>query len=167
MTGRLLLKILLFGFIAVSVGTALHKAALSRAAALKARPAAPAAAPAQALPRAEAARNTAVVYYFYTNTRCSSCTKLEAYTREAVETRLAAGHKGWRVEFRGVNVEEPANAHFKQDYWLSSKAVVVQKFSGDKPLDWARLDKVWTLLDDKAAFLDYVAAETRKALEKK
>lgn len=171
MTGRLLLKVLLFGFIAAGIGSMLHKSALSRAAALKARPAAAAA---QAAPGtapmkapAAAAQSTAVVYYFYTDTRCSSCTKLEAYTREAVEKRLAGGYKNWRVEFRGVNVDEPANAHFTQDYWLNSKAVIVQKFSGQKPLDWGKLDRVWTLLDDKAAYLDYVEAETRKLLDKK
>lgn len=168
MTGRLLLKALLFGFIAVSVGSILHKSAASRAAALKARP--PAAASAQAAPvkgPAGAGQSTAVVYYFYTNTRCSSCTQLEAYTREAVETLLSAGYKGWRVEFRAVNVEEPGNEHFTQDYRLESKAVIVQKFAGGKPLDWVRLDKVWTLLGDNAAFVDYVAAETRRALDKK
>ncbi|OGR81346.1 MAG: hypothetical protein A2X32_11010 [Elusimicrobia bacterium GWC2_64_44] len=167
MTGRLLLKVLLFGFIAAGVGSMLHKSALSRAAALKARPAAAAAHAAPVKASAGVSQNTAVVYYFYTNTRCASCTQLEAYTREAVETLLSAGYKGWRVEFKGVNVEEPGNEHFTQDYRLESKAVIVQKFSGGKPLDWVKLDKVWILLGDNAAFVNYVAAETRQALDKK
>lgn len=167
MTGRLLLKVLLFGFIAAGVGSMLHKSALSRAAALKARPAAAAAQAAPVKAAAGISQNTAVVYYFYTNTRCASCTRLEAYTREAVETLLSAGYKGWRVEFRGVNVEEAGGEHFAQDYRLESKAVIVQKFAGGKPLDWVKLDKVWTLLGDKAAFVSYVAAETRRALDKK
>lgn len=165
MTGRLLLKAALFGFVAVSVGSMLHKAALSRAAALKPGPAAQAA-QAAASPQPGIAQRTAVIYYFYTNTRCASCTQLEAYTRETVDTLLSAGYKGWRVEFRGVNVEEPANAHFIGEYSLESKAVVVQKFYGAKPLDWAKLDKAWTLLGDRAAFVNYVAAETRRALDK-
>lgn len=166
MTGRLLLKLLLFGFIAASIGSMLHKAASSKAAALKARPAAAAA---QAAPASgpAAAQNSAVVYYFYTNTRCASCLNLEAYTRETVDTLLSAGYKGWRVEFRAVNVEEPGNEHFTRDYGLEAKSVVVQKFAGGNRLDWVKLDKVWTLLGDRAAFVNYVAAETRKALDKK
>lgn len=166
MTGRLLLKVLLFGFIAASVGSMLHKAASSKAAALKARPAAAAAQAAPVKGPAAAAQSKAVVYYFYTNTRCASCTQLEAYTREAVETLLSAGYKGWHVEFRAVNVEEPGNEHFTQDYRLESKSVIVQKFAGGKPLDWVKLDRVWTLLGDNAAFVNYVAAETRQVLDK-
>ncbi len=110
---------------------------------------------------------TAVVYYFYTNTRCSSCKTIEAYTREAVATKLAAGYKDWKIEFKGVNVDEEPNKHFVQDYWLNSKSVVVQKFSGEKALNWGKLDKVWQLLGDKDAFMNYVSDETRKLLDSK
>lgn len=110
---------------------------------------------------------TAVVYYFYTNTRCSSCMTIEAYTREAVATKLAAGYKDWKIEFKGVNVEDEPNKHFIQDYWLNSKSVVVQKFSGGKPLKWAKLEKVWQLLGDKFVFMNYVANETQKLLDEK
>jgi hypothetical protein len=116
-------------------------------------------------PAAEA--KTAVVYYFYTNTRCSSCQTIEAYTREAVTNRLAAGYKDWRVEFRGVNIDDKANEHFVQDYWLNSKAVIVQKFSDGKALKWGKLDRVWTLIGDKEAFTAYVVAETQKLLDEK
>ncbi len=121
--------------------------------------------------KARAAKNaevkTAVVYYFYTNTRCSSCKTIEAYTREAVATKLAAGYKDWKIEFKGVNVDEEPNKHFVQDYWLNSKSVVVQKFSGEKVLNWGKLDKVWQLLGDKDAFMNYVADETHKLLDAK
>ena len=110
---------------------------------------------------------TAVVYYFYTNTRCYSCKTIEAYTREAVATKLAAGYKDWKIEFKGVNVDEEPNKHFVQDYWLNSKSVVVQKFSGEKVLNWGKLEKVWQLLGDKDAFMNYVADETHKLLDAK
>ncbi|MDD2806866.1 MAG: nitrophenyl compound nitroreductase subunit ArsF family protein, partial [Elusimicrobiales bacterium] len=143
-----------------------------------AAPAAPAAAPAAdevakpavktpaAALKASAAK-TALVYYFYTDTRCSSCQTIEAYTKEAVEKNFAADYKGWRVAFKGVNLDEEPNAHFKQDYQLDSKSVVVQKFSGDKALKWGKLEKVWQLLGDKAAFMEYVSAETHKLLDEK
>lgn len=172
------LKYILTGFVAVSALAAVYKAVgpacCGGAAAQPEETAAPAALPAQARPPAPApagkppaAVNTAVVYYFYTDTRCTSCTTIEAYTREAVEDKLAAGYKGWRVEFRGVNIDEKHNDHFIRDYWLSSKAVIVQKFSGDKALNWAKLDRVWTLIGDKEAFMSYVVSETYKLLDEK
>ncbi|HAT71705.1 MAG TPA: hypothetical protein DCS63_02685 [Elusimicrobia bacterium] len=172
MTGKAAVRLLLFGFVALSAGIAVYKASSSSAglkepaSAAAAQPPArePAAAPAR--PRKKAAESRkAVVYYFYTNTRCSSCQTIEAYTREAVAARLAAGYKGWKIEFRGVNVDEAANGHFVQDYWLNSKAVIVQKFAGDKTLNWGKLDKVWTLIGDKEKFMDYVASETRRLLD--
>lgn len=178
MPGRVkALKFALLAFVAVSIGAAIYKAlpsgsgdssaaAVPEAAAAPAAKAAPAVKQAAAAP-AKAAQKTAVVYYFYTDTRCSSCKTIEAYTREAVAARLASGYKDWKIEFRGVNVDEEPNKHFVQDYWLNSKSVVVQKFAGEKTLNWAKLDKVWQLLGDKDAFINYVADETHKVLDSK
>lgn len=174
MSGRRLARYVLFSFVAVSIAAAAYKAAGplggGGSGALAETPAAASVEPEQAASqpvKKALAPKTALVYYFYTNTRCSSCTTIETYTREAVEKKLSAGYKGWTVEFRGVNIEEKANGHFAQDYWLSSKAVIVQKFSEGKPLNWGKLDKVWTLLGDKEAFMNYVADETRRLLDAK
>lgn len=168
-------KFVLLAFVAVSIGAAVYKVVgppCGCAAGAAAEPAAAAVAaePAPAVPpvkKQAAAAKTATVYYFYTNARCSSCTTIEAYTREAVEKELSAGYKGWTVAFKGVNIEEKANEHFVQDYWLNSKAVVVQKFSGGKALNWGKLDKVWTLTGDKDAFIAYIVEETGKLLDQK
>lgn len=174
-------KYVLIAFVAVSIGAAVYKmlpccsgdkeraAPVGTAAAVPApaekAEAKTAAAPVKVKAGKTAEAKTAVVYYFYTDTRCSSCKTLEAYTREAVAARLAAGYKDWKIEFRGVNVDEEPNKHFVQDYWLNSKSVVVQKYAGGKALNWSRLDKVWQLLGDKDAFMNYVADETRKLLD--
>jgi hypothetical protein len=132
------------------------------------KPATPQAVKAPAHPaKNQKAEKTAVVYYFYTNTRCSSCKTIEAYTCEAVEKNLSAGYNGWKIAFKGVNIEEEPYKHFVQDYWLNTKSVVVQKFSGDKPLKWGKLEKVWQLLGDKEAFINYVTGETHKLLDEK
>lgn len=110
---------------------------------------------------------TAVVYYFHTTFRCHSCTMLETYTREAVEKNFASHYKGWKIEFVSVNVEEPSHRHFIQDYRLNAKSVIVQKFEGNKPMDWINLDKVWYLVGNKESFINYVTEEIRKLLDKK
>ena len=168
------LKFLLMGFVVLSVAAAAYKIIVApccpagKAAELPVVPAAvePAAKVPAAVKKA-AEEKTALVYYFYTNTRCSSCKTIEAYTREAVEKNFTAGYKGWKVVFKGVNLDETPNAHFKQDYWLNSKSVVVQKFSGEKALKWGKLEEVWQLLGDKKAFIDYITAETHKLLDEK
>ncbi len=176
-------KYALLAFVAVSIAAAAYKiggphwaenktpgpAALT--AVPQPAPVKPAAQPevktAAASAKSRIAAKTAIVYYFYTNTRCSSCKTIEAYTREAVEKSFTSDYKGWQVIFKGINVEEEPDKHFVQDYWLNSKSVVVQKFSGDKPLKYTKLEKVWQLLGDKAAFVDYITAETHKLLDEK
>ena len=171
------LKFLLMGFAVLSIVTTIYKIAetpRTAPAALSAETATPSAKmkhpPALAAKKsAETAvkTKTAVVYYFYTNTRCSSCMAIEAYTREAIEKNFASGYKGWKVFFKGINIEEEDNGHFADDYRLSSKSVVVQKFSEDQALEWERLEKIWQLLGDKDAFMNYVTDETHKMLDKK
>ncbi|HAH31820.1 MAG TPA: hypothetical protein DCL44_05850 [Elusimicrobia bacterium] len=177
-------KYALMAFVAVSIGTAAYKITgaprnsggkasitVAQTETDQPEPATPSAPQAvkAATPstKSRGAEKTAVVYYFYTNTRCSSCKTIEEYTREAVGKPLSSGYKGWKIVFKGVNIEEEPDKHFVQDYWLNTKSVVVQKFSGDKPLKWGKLEKVWQLLGDKEAFINYVTEETHKLLDER
>lgn len=158
-----LLKYALAAFVAASIGAAAYKAMSPAGTA--------AAAEAAAVPvtekAARAGQKTAVVYYFHTSVRCYSCNLLEKYTREAVAGNFAQPYKGWQVEFRSVNLDEAPNGHFARLYGLESKAVVVQKFDGEKALNWGLLGGVWQLLGDQREFAAYIAAETRKVLDAK
>ena len=173
-------KITLLAFVAASIAAAAYKT-LPSSAKTPAVPAETAAAVSSVVPpekkfpvktakpltKVSTEAKTAIVYYFYTNTRCSSCKTIEAYAKEAVERNFTADYKGWKVIFKGVNIEEEPGRRFVQDYWLNTKSVVVQKFSGDKPIKWVKLDKVWQLLDDKDAFINYVTVETHSLLDEK
>lgn len=168
------MKYALLAFVAVSIAAVAYKiggppGAESKTPAPAAQTAAPqpAVKAAVAPAKSRAAAKTAIVYYFHTNTRCSSCKTIEVYTREAVEKNFTSDYKGWQVIFKGINVEEEPDKHFIQDYWLNSKSVVVQKFSGDKPLKWGKLEKVWQLLGDKEAFIGYITEETHRLLDEK
>jgi hypothetical protein len=102
-----------------------------------------------------------VATYFHGNVRCVTCRKVEAYAQEAVqdafEQQIAAG----TVEFRAVNVEEDANRHFIQDYQLVSKTLVVTEEVDGAVARWAKLDDVWTLVNDRTAFFRYVQGGVR------
>jgi hypothetical protein len=107
------------------------------------------------------------VYYFYANPRCYSCQMIEEYTRFSVESNFKNDYNGYKVVFKAIDVGEPANSHYIQDYWLNSKSVVIQKFINEKPLKWRLLDKVWQLLGSKDTFVNYVTSEIKNLVDEK
>jgi hypothetical protein len=80
-----------------------------------------------------------VAYYFHGNTRCVTCRTIESYAREAIENGFSEALKKGQLEFKVVNVEEPQNEHFVQDYQLSASTVVVARFKKGKQRGWKNL----------------------------
>ena len=100
-----------------------------------------------------------IVYYFHGTRRCVTCKKLEAYSHEAVSSGFAEALADGTVQWRAVNVDEPANNHFIEDYQLDTKTVVLTKLEQGQQKGWKKLDKVWQLVGQKAVFVDYVQRE--------
>lgn len=107
------------------------------------------------------------VYYFYANPRCYSCQMIEDYTRFSVESNFKSDYNEYKVVFKAIDVGEQDNRHYIQDYWLTSKSVVIQKFIDEKPIKWKRLDKVWQLLGSKDTFVNYVTSEIKNLADEK
>lgn len=105
-----------------------------------------------------------VVYYFHGTYRCPSCTTIEQYTRETIQHEFAPDLQAGRLAFLAINVEEPENAHFIQDYKLFTKSVIVSQVSAGKEQHWQNLGKVWELLQNEQAFKAYVQQEVTAAL---
>ena len=106
-----------------------------------------------------------VAYYFHGNVRCMTCRKLEELTTEAIQGGFAQDIKDGRVELKIVNLDEPGNEHYAQDYQLASRSVVVARFDGQTQKSWKRLDEVWQLVrGDREAFLSFVRGETAALL---
>jgi len=105
-----------------------------------------------------------VAYYFHGNVRCATCRKLEAYSEEAITdgfpSELASGRLAWRV----VNTDEPANAHFVQDFELVSKSLVLVEYHGGEVTRFKNLTLIWQLVRDKDGFVKYVRDATREFL---
>ena len=114
---------------------------------------------------APASTHKVLAYYFYGNVRCSTCRKIEAYTQEAIEGTFAEALKDGRLQWRAVNVPQPGNEHFVQDYQLYTRSVVVVDTRGGKQVRWKNLDKVWNFVGDKQAVLRYGRAEVISYLE--
>ena len=120
--------------------------------------------PRAAKTRSACTSRTVVAYYFHGNFRCQTCRKLEAFSREAVESGFPEDLKAGRLEWRVINVEEPGNEHFVQDYQLVSKALVLVGKEDSKQTQWKNLQDIWTLVNNKEAFIKYVQTEIRSYL---
>ena len=105
-----------------------------------------------------------VVCYFHTNVRCPTCETIEAYATEAVQSGFAEQLEAGQMQWRVVNYDEPQHKHFKKTYELVAPSVIVVEIAGGVQKQWKDLHRVWELVGDKAAFLEYVQGETRAML---
>lgn len=95
------------------------------------------------------------VTYYHRTVRCPACETIEAWAKTAVAPDVEAGRVTWRT----VNLDEPANGHFVDQYSLSAQSVVFSEVKAGKEVRWKNIEKVWDLLDDEAAFHSYVKGE--------
>jgi hypothetical protein len=105
-----------------------------------------------------------VAYYFHGNTRCPTCRKIESYAHEAVESGFSEPRANGRLEWRVVNYESPGNEHYATEYEIFAPTVVLVAMSDGNQQAWKNLDRVWELVDDKDAFIEYVRSETETML---
>lgn len=123
--------------------------------------------PVAAVPLAAVAlsEDRVVAQYFHGTTRCVTCIAIEELTREALGSGFSEELRTGKLELRSINVDEPANGHFVEDYQLATRTVVIARFKDGKQGEWKRLDQVWQLVRDREAFINYIQAETRSLLE--
>jgi hypothetical protein len=108
--------------------------------------------------------NKVIAYYFYTTKRCPTCRKIESYTTESIKTTFARQLESGRLELRIINVDEPENEHYIDDYQLTTKSVVLADHRDGKKVRWKNLPLVWHHVGDKQTFMDYIETETRDYL---
>jgi hypothetical protein len=107
-----------------------------------------------------AADSKVIVYYFHGNKRCNTCRTIEAYTAEAVNTGFAPQIESGRVMWQPVNIDEPENEHFVEDYEITTRTVVLVDVVEGREAKWTKLERVWDLTGDKEAFVDYITTNT-------
>jgi len=113
---------------------------------------------------APAAGAETVVYYFHGNVRCATCKKIEAYADEAVHEEFGKALEDGSLQWQVVNIDEPENRHFIQDFQLVTKSVVLVEYRDGKVVRFKNLDQVWQLVRDKERFVTYVQDATREFL---
>jgi hypothetical protein len=107
-----------------------------------------------------------VVYYFHGNKRCNTCRTIEAYTEEAIRTGFPDELRSGRLVWIPVNVDVPENGHFVEDFGLTTRTVVLVDVDQGNEEKWTKLDRVWQLVQNKEAFVDYITENTNVYLAK-
>lgn len=97
-----------------------------------------------------------IVTYFHGDRRCSTCMKLESQAQSAVQDGFAEELAGGLIEWRVINTDLDENKHYKDEYQLYSKAVILSAFKGDKEVGWKNLDKIWEHVNNPEQYRDYV-----------
>lgn len=100
-----------------------------------------------------------VLFYFHGHRRCFTCRTIEKYMTEAIETFFPAEIAAGEFDWRPLNIEEPQNRHFIEDFGLVSSSAVIAEIKGDVIERSKKLDLVWKLVHDKPAFMEYVRDE--------
>jgi hypothetical protein len=106
-----------------------------------------------------------VVYYFHGTFRCATCRTIERYSHDAIQQYFSRELGNGRLVFRPVNVEEPENRHFVQEYQLFSKSLVLSLVRDGKETKSKNLTDIWTLANDKDKFFQYVKDEVEKFIK--
>jgi hypothetical protein len=152
---RLVLWIVVIGSVAVWAGRELKKSKAYSDAARQAPIA-------EQLPAIQGPQ--VVMTYFLLGKRCTTCRKIEAFTRATAEQEFARELASKQLVFRIIDTDEPANRHYLKSYQLTTKAVVISRRLEGRETAWQDMEKVWDLLDDEAGFRAYLGAQIREYL---
>jgi hypothetical protein len=106
-----------------------------------------------------------VVYYFRDNLKCDICEKFQAYTDEAMRSAFSNELRSGAVEWKIVNTDEKTNGHFVKDYALTTRQIIVSEIVDGKQKQWKDLFKIWDVVKDKQAYIEYITQETKAYLD--
>lgn len=106
-----------------------------------------------------------LVTYFFTTYRCASCILLETYSAETVEKGFPERVRDGELAYRSLNVDDPENRHFVEDYRLYTKSVVVSLNRNGKEVRWKNLPDIWKHLRSRDRFEQYLKSEIEAYLK--
>jgi hypothetical protein len=109
-------------------------------------------------------RDGLVVYYFHANRRCPTCRAIESQSHESVQAnfaeRLDSGEMAWQT----ANFEDPAVSELANKFKILTSSVVLARMEEGRIEQWKRLDRLWGLVGNKAAFAEYLLVEIGRML---
>jgi hypothetical protein len=104
------------------------------------------------------------LFYFTQGKDCSTCDNIEAYALEAMQTHFSPQLEDGTLAWKKIDTDQPEHAHFNTDLNLYTKSIVLMQYEDGKLLKWKNLEKVWDLVYEKPAYLDYIQTSTSEFL---
>jgi hypothetical protein len=98
--------------------------------------------------------NYVAVYYLHSTFRCETCNQIEAMTRDLLEREYRAAMENGDIHWREIDFMK--NTAMAKQFDVAASCVVVARIRNGHIDDYQRLDDVWTLLNDRAAFDNYI-----------
>lgn len=114
--------------------------------------------------QAPARGDQVVATYFHGRARCVTCQRLETYAEEALRTGFPEELASERLVWRVIDISQPANRHFVEDYRLKHQSVVLAEMEDGERRRWTKLDQIWQKVHDKEDYVGYVQEEVRRFL---
>jgi len=114
--------------------------------------------------KTETVSNGLVVYYFHGNMRCPTCQLIESQAHETIENHFASQLNTGEIVWKIANYEQDTDKPLAIQFDVSMPVVVLARMKDGKVEQWRRLDKVWAVVGDKAAFTQYVREEIDQML---
>lgn len=102
---------------------------------------------------------TITTYYFHGTYRCSTCNKMEQYSKEVIENDFKYDLDSGVLQFKSVNIESRGNEHYVSDYQLYTKTLILSLVKDGKEVRSKNLDKIWEYVRNKERFQNYVRDE--------
>jgi hypothetical protein len=109
--------------------------------------------------------NQVVVYYFHRKFKCGSCEVIESTLQKALEARYAPYFMDGRLAMCVVNIDDPENRYFLEQYKLISTTLVIVQKSKGSVARFKHLDAVWDISEDPDAISHLLQEEVSKYLQ--
>ncbi len=109
--------------------------------------------------------NGIAVIFFHGYARCEACTSIESLTRETLQSHFQSELDSDTIQFFKINLDVSANAHYVTDFNLSTRPVVLAKYSDGNLVTWQVLDDVWYLYKDPQAFTAFMSEQIKQFID--
>lgn len=100
------------------------------------------------------------VVYMHATFRCDTCNQIEKMAKAMLKEKYADKLEAGDIVWEEINFQQRKDLAVK--FEVIASCIVIEKTNKNGKSSFERLDKVWTLFEDKKAFDDYlIGAITR------
>lgn len=103
--------------------------------------------------------NQVIVYYFHRKFRCQSCEILESTLQNTMQVTYAAHFGAGRLAMCVINVDDPENRHYLEQFKILSNSIVIVEKKGGVVSRYKTLEAIWDVSEDRDAITHMLRTE--------